>query len=252
MGANPKKSTLQVEILRSHASRGTSLRIGVTEGSLLIDCGDGTASALFGRPGVCRTLRGLALTHGHPDHVGGLYSLLSALRLAGRTESLDILVPEGCREAGLLHGAWRRRYPEELTFSTRIRELRPGRAVRVGPFRLRPFGVRHRGDLGGGRRGLLPALGYDLRFGGLRVVVSGDTGPCEALRRAVTGADLALIEATLATPRPDLPDFHLSVAEARALGSRARSYRLYHLSSESRALVRRREIGGRHRLRVTS
>jgi ribonuclease BN (tRNA processing enzyme) len=82
------------------------------------------------------------------------------------------------------------------------------------------------------------------------VVVSGDTGPCPELERAVEGADLALIEATFAAPRPGLADHHLSVPEARALGRRARSYRLYHLGEESGPLVRARERAGSHRLVV--
>jgi len=70
------------------------------------------------------------------------------------------------------------------------------------------------------------------------------------LEAAVEGADLALIEATFPEPRPGLVDLHLSVPEARELGRRAHSYRLYHLSEESQPLIRTREKAGSHRLRV--
>jgi ribonuclease BN (tRNA processing enzyme) len=120
--------------------------------------------------------------------------------------------------------------------------------MRSGAFEVRPFRVRHRGDRGGGRRGLLPAVGYELRWKGLRVVISGDTGPCPALEKAVEGADLALIEATFPRPLPGSGELHLSVPEARELGRRARSYRLYHLGERSLSLVRPRERAGSHRL----
>ena len=91
-------------------------------------------------------------------------------------------------------------------------------------------------------------MGYGILWNGLRVVLSGDTGPCRALEQAVEGADLALLEASFPGPLPGPADLHLSVPEARALGRRARSYRLYHLGEESRELVRPRERAGRHRL----
>jgi ribonuclease BN (tRNA processing enzyme) len=81
-------------------------------------------------------------------------------------------------------------------------------------------------------------VGFEVTVGGRRLVVSGDTGPCAALDRAVRGADLALIEATFSRAVSRRPDSHLSVAQARRIGRRARDYRLYHLSPDARRKLR--------------
>lgn len=248
MGEKPRNPTLRVEILVSDSNRGTCILLAGGGDSLLVDCGDGSASALSRRPRDLASLRSILFTHGHPDHVGGLYSVLAALRLAGRRTPLELRAPRGCREPRLLLEAWRARYALSGAFPTRIRSLPPNGRMRSGAFEIRPFRVRHRGDRGGGRRGLLPAVGYAVGWRGLRVVLSGDTGPCPALERAVEGADLALLEASLPRPLPGLADLHLSVPEARKLGRRARSYRLYHLGEETQALVRPGERAGSHRL----
>ena len=57
---------------------------------------------------------------------------------------------------------------------------------------------------------------------GRRVVVSGDTGPNEALVQAARGADLFVVEATLLTADEDDPmRGHLTVDEALDMGERA-------------------------------
>jgi ribonuclease BN (tRNA processing enzyme) len=242
--------TLLVEVLVSQASLSHALRLSAAGESLLIDCGEGVARALRAPSGRSTHLLGVAFTHGHPDHVAGLYAALAALRALGRVAPLEILMPAGCREPAILLDAWRRRYAGSRDFPTPVREVRGGRAARVGAFRLRPFRVRHRGDRGGGRQGLLPAVGYEIFYRGLRVVVSGDTGPCPALDQAARGADLALIEATFPRSRPADVDLHLSVPQARKVGRRARRYGLVHLTAASRALVRPGEALRRYRLEV--
>jgi ribonuclease BN (tRNA processing enzyme) len=250
VGEKPERAILRVEVLVSAASQGTSVLLSGGGESILVDCGDGAATALARRPRDIAGLRLVLFTHGHPDHVGGLYSLLAALRLAGRREPLELRAPRGCREPRLLMETWKARYARSGAFPARTRALAHDSELRSGEFGIRSFRVRHRGDRGEGRRGLLPAVGYEIRWKGLRVVLSGDTGPCRELEEAVEGADLALIEATFPEPVPGLADLHLSIPEARALGRRACSYRLYHLTEGSRDLVRARERAGCHRLAV--
>jgi ribonuclease BN (tRNA processing enzyme) len=241
--------TIRVQVLGSDAGVSTAVRVEARGGWLLVDSGDGTAGRVLALGCNADTLRGIVFTHGHPDHVGGLYALLARLRSLGRRAPLAVRWPRGCREPRLLLDAWRARYPAREGFALRPRSFRPGDRIGLGPFTLRPFGVRHTGSLGGGRRGLLPAVGFRIRVDGRRVVLSGDTGRCEALESAVRGADLALLEATFPARSSPPRDFHLDLDEARAIGRLARRYRLYHVGKAVRPRLRPGEEAGTVTLR---
>src|SRR5687768_2599309 len=75
-------------------------------GPLLIDAAGGTYARLLKAGLDPQTLRGLLLTHDHPDHVYGLPILLLQLYLAGRREPLPVYgLPETFRVARALVAA---------------------------------------------------------------------------------------------------------------------------------------------------
>lgn len=214
------------------SARGVSATI-VTRGGdrVLIDCGEGTQRQLL-RSGLGLVdLDLILLTHLHGDHYLGLPGMLKTYGLRGRTRPVRIVGPSGLHRLFDTLGAVVGRLPFAVdldehdpgtvwstdgaridAYATRhsvpslgyalIEETRPGmfdveaaRALGVpsGPL----FGELQRGanvDVDG--RTVTPAdvLGPARR--GRRIVVTGDTEPCDATAEIAHRADVLVHEAT--------------------------------------------------------
>jgi ribonuclease Z len=194
---------------------------------LLFDCGEGTQRQLLRSIGLA-DLDAVFITHFHADHWLGLPGMLKSLALRDRVEPLTVYGPRGLAElVGSMRVAFGR-LPYELT----IAELDPAEQVTGDGYRITAVPVRHRGGPSIGyalveepRPGHLdPALAERLGvkpgpdFGrlqrgetvdgvtpeqvmgpdreGRKIVISGDTAPCEALVVAAHEADVLVHEAT--------------------------------------------------------
>jgi ribonuclease BN (tRNA processing enzyme) len=97
---------------------------------------------------------------------------------------------------------------------------------------VRAYPVLHCGSIQG--KGILdpiPALGYRVTCEGESVAVTGDTGDCPGVRELVTGADLALVEATFQDSgigEAMLSRVHLSEDRAGEIGALAKKHLLVH------------------------
>ncbi|MCW2968368.1 MAG: rnz [Solirubrobacteraceae bacterium] len=197
--------------------------------AMLFDCGEGTQRQLVrsvGLPDVSHVF----LTHFHADHWLGLPGMLKSFELRDRDRPLTVLGPPGTQQ---LMEAVRFVYGR-LKYPFAVEELQPGERVELGDWYVAPFPVEHRGPSCFGyaiveepRRGrfdadLAASLGvaFGPDFGrlergetvndvrpeqvigpdrpGRKVVLSGDTTPCETLRVAAHQADLLISEATFA------------------------------------------------------
>jgi len=195
---------------------------------ILFDCGEGTQRQLVSSVGLME-LTEVLLTHFHADHWLGLPGMLKTFDLRGRERPLRIYGPAGLRSlmALGLRVAGNVRFPLELV------ELEAGDVLERAGYRIAAFPVRHRGpalgyalfederpgefDTGTAvRLGLTPGpefgrlqQGEDVKgvspeqvLGPLRpgrkVVITGDTMPCDAVRAAAHEADVLIHEATFA------------------------------------------------------
>src|SRR5919112_1663132 len=196
---------------------------------LLFDCGEGTQRQLLRTVGL-PDIEAVYLTHLHADHWLGLPGMLKSFDLRDRDRPLTVLGPPGTvrllEAMRMVYG--RLKYPFE------IRELEPGEPVAWADWYVAPFPVAHRGPSSFGyaiveetRRGrfdaeLATSLGvaFGPDFGrlergetvggvrpeqvigpdrpGRKLVLSGDTAPCESLRVAAHQADVLVHEATFA------------------------------------------------------
>ena len=169
----------------------TSLAVEGGEGFLLVDCGENPLPRLA-RVGLSLDrLRGLILTHFHPDHAAGVPFLLLDLWLLGRQAPLPVY---GLRETldRLLAmmdlfewGRWEGLYP---VLPTPLSPSSPAQAVEEAGLRITAVTVAH----------LVPTLGvrFDDPRTGRAVAYSSDTAPCPAFVELAQGVDLLFHEAT--------------------------------------------------------
>jgi ribonuclease Z len=231
---------------------------------LLFDCGEGTQRQLMQSVGLIE-LEELFITHFHADHVLGLPGMLKTFALRQRERELIVYGPRGLgRVYDLLSPVIGR-----LTFRVELVELQgndelerdgyriaafdvdhggPGlgyalvEAPRPGEFdpqRARELGVRPGPDFGrlqGGEEveGVRPdqVMGEPRR--GRKVVLTGDTAPCEMTRLVAWEGDLLVHEATFMEEDADraAETRHSTAAQAAELAAAAevRMLALTHIS----------------------
>jgi ribonuclease Z len=195
---------------------------------ILFDCGEGTQRQLMRSVGLTE-LTEVFITHFHADHWLGLPGLLKTYDLRGRERPLAIHGPRGLRELIVLA----LRAAGRVSFELDLIELEPGTALVRDGYEIAPFAVSHRGPAFGYalyeherpgafdteaavRLGLVPGPEFgrlqrgetvrgvapDQVLGpprpGRKIVISGDTLPCETLALAAHRADLLIHEATFA------------------------------------------------------
>lgn len=219
---------------RPTVERGVSAVAVVREGeTMLVDCGEGTQRQMM-RYGVSFALGDILFTHFHTDHFLGVLGLLRTLTLQDRKEPLRLWGPRGLvqmlkRADGL--GVERLSFPIEvkevtpgepitrkeyaiLPFPVEHRGaacvgyawIEDERRGVFDPDKARALGIPegplwgriHKGEsvtLGDGRTIDSASLVGPTRPG-RRVVITGDTRPCQATIDAARGADLLVHEAT--------------------------------------------------------
>jgi ribonuclease Z len=234
---------------------------------LLFDCGEGTQRQLLRSIGLA-DIDCVFVTHFHADHWLGLPGMIKSFALRDRERPLRIYGPPGLNElmasTRFIYG---RRLPYELTFA----ELAPAEAVHYDGYRVAAVPVSHRSASAYGyvvvedaRPGHLdPQLAERLGvrpgpdFGrlvrgevvngvkpeqvmgptreGRKIVLSGDTSPCEALVIAAHEADVLVHEATFVEEEAERARLtgHSTVRQATELArkAQARLLVLTHLSS---------------------
>jgi ribonuclease Z len=192
----------------------------------LFDCGEGTQRQLIRTIGL-PDVECVFLTHLHADHWLGLPGMLKSFELRERDAPLALYGPRGTRDMldSMRRVIGRTRYPVIL------KELHGGDEIRHDDCTITALEVRHRGPALGyaivedERPGRLDAdlaqrlgvpFGPDLgrlqrgetvngvsakqvvgpARAGRKVVLSGDTSPCDIVRLAAHQADLLIHEAT--------------------------------------------------------
>jgi ribonuclease Z len=232
---------------------------------ILIDCGEGTQRQLLRSVGLT-DVTDIFITHLHADHWLGLPGMLKSFDLRDRDKPLTVYGPPGLAD---LMGAMRRVYGR-VGYELGIVELEPDHEIRRGDLAIHPFAVAHRGtaygytlvedsrpgrfdaelaeklgvrpgpDFGRLQRGetiggVRPDQVVGIPRDGRKIVISGDTSPCEQLAVAAERADLLVHEATFAEDERDRARMtrHSTARQAALLASEAdvRLLALTHVSA---------------------
>jgi ribonuclease Z len=242
---------------------------------ILFDCGEGTQRQLVSSVGLM-DLTEVFITHFHADHWLGLPGMLKTFDLRGRERPLAIHGPRGLRE--LL--ALAQRAAGRVKFELQLIELEAGDVLERDDYRIAAVPVAHRGQAFGysmfedprpgifdpdaavrlgvapgpefGRlqrgetvRGVAPEQVLGEARAGRKLVLSGDTMPCEALQVAAHEADLLIHEATFAQDEREraAETGHSTAAQAAMLAreARVRMLALMHFSTRYPVRVLRDE-----------
>ena len=217
---------------------------------ILFDCGEGTQRQLVQSVGLTE-LTEVFLTHFHADHWLGLPGLLKTFDLRARERPLVVHGPPGLRE--LLTVAMR--VAGRVRFDLQLVELAPGDVLERDGYKIAPVPVAHRvsnalgyvlyedprpgefdpdaatalglvpgpefGRLQHGEvvRGVAPEQVLGPERPGRKIVISGDTSPCETLAIASHAADLLVHEATFSEEERDraAETGHSTAAQAATL-----------------------------------
>ena len=237
----------------------------------MFDCGEGTQRQMM-RHGVSFALNDVFFTHFHGDHFLGIIGLVRTLGLQGRTDPMCFYGPPGARrvlQEAVALGV------ERPPFEIAIEEVQPGDCLDRGEYDIQVFSTEHTrysvgfsiveherlgrfsperarelgvpegplwGQIHAGKTVTLEngtTVAPDQLVGpprpGRKIVITGDTSPCESVVNAADGADLLIHEATFGEEEADRAKEtrHSTAKEAGqvALAARARRLVLSHLSA---------------------
>jgi len=222
-----KGKHFNVKVLYSYAGVATQILVNEieTDNNILMDVGDGILRDLLSLSRRhYENIHTILITHGHFDHVGGLYSLLCFFRMINRKEELTIICPKNVIELQGIIQIFQESYADSIPFQLNIMEI--DTEVMLNEITITPFPVQHRGSIiGGGELPNIPTLGYIISKKGEKVVYTGDTGYFEELKTYIGNADLAILEGT---NKEKESTFHLSIAQAEELGKLAKKHLIIH------------------------
>jgi ribonuclease Z len=236
---------------------------------LLIDCGEGTQRQMQRSTGLVQLDR-ILITHFHADHWLGLPGLLKTFDLQGREKPLEIVGPRGLLELLRTLG----RLIGRISYGLEPVELDPGDAVTLAGAEVRSFAVEHRAralgyalveeerpgrfdpaaaerlgvepgpsfgalqrgeEVAGADRTVRPEQVMGEARPGRKIVVTGDTAPCEMTRIAAHQADVLVHDGSFADEEAEraLETGHSTARGAARLASEAgvRFLALVHISS---------------------
>jgi ribonuclease Z len=222
------KNNFSIKIFCSIPNIATGILLKSGECYSLIDPGDGILRDLTNEISVdkIKSISDVFITHGHHDHVGGVWSLLTYLRVMNKKSYLKLHYPKGCSEIEHIHKAFLEVYQNSLSYKIILNCIDKQKLIKSKNMTIKPFEVIHKEFINNKKR-RVPSLGFNFYFNKMNICYGGDTAYCETLVQNAVNADLAIIEAGHGDEESD--DMHMSFKEARLIGKLAKEYFLVHV-----------------------
>jgi ribonuclease Z len=224
-----KKKDFSIKIFCSIPNIATGILVRAADAYFVVDPGDGILRDLNSEVGTKQILKisDIFITHGHHDHIGGVWSLLTYLRVMKKKSLLTIHYPKGCVEIESIYSAFERVYLDSISYDIKLEPVKHVKSFNRKKVTVKPFPVIHKEFLNDGSKRQVPSLGYKFTFDNLKICYGGDTAYCEELVKQAKNSDLAIIEAGHEDEEPD--DMHMNLAQAKSIGKTAKQYFLVHV-----------------------
>ncbi len=182
--------------------------------NLVLDLGTGALSNLQRHVPLTR-IDALVISHEHPDHCLDLYPLWLALFFHPEpVPPIPLVSPAGVFDrVARLH-----RSDDEVRDMRQrfdVREVEPGAAVELGPYRIQTRPMRH----------LVTTIGVRVETDGRSLAYTGDTGPTEEVEHLARDVDVLVAENSWLDGQGTGP-FHLTARQAGRHAAQAEAGRL--------------------------
>lgn len=184
--------------------RGSSaILVDVGSERILLDCGRSCVQQMA-RLGISpATITHCFLTHGHFDHVADYALLVLTSWRFGRHHMLKVYGPPGTKAMSdaLFNEAYRidiaarkalQKKESQGDIGVKVTEMHQGAVVEGEGWRVRAIEVIH--------WPIPVSLGFLVEGDARRIFFTGDTSPCDAVRKAAAGVDLLIHEAMYFPP----------------------------------------------------
>jgi ribonuclease BN (tRNA processing enzyme) len=225
-----EKNNFSIKIFCSIPNVATGILLKTKDAHFVIDPGDGILRDLNKelKKNDILKISDVFVTHGHHDHVGGVWSLLTYLKVMDKKTPLVLHYPKGCLEIVHIYNAFQTVYHNTIPYKIYLKEIKNAASFKSKDITIKPFPVIHKeylSDKISTRQ--VPALGFKFTFNDTKICYGGDTAYCEDLVKHARNSDLAILEAGHDEDTPD--DMHMTVTEAKTIGESAKEYFLVHV-----------------------
>lgn len=224
-----RKEDFFIKIYSSIPNISTGILITTDKATFVVDPGDGILRDLNKDVGAVTILKvsDIFISHGHHDHVGGVWSLLTYLSVMKKKSPLNIYYPKGCLEIESIHKAFISVYGKELSYQIVLKPINSAKSFKRYSIFIKPFKVNHRELTKDSHSTILvPSLGFKFIYDEKSICYGGDTAYCDSLAKMAKDSDLAIIEAGAKEKKSQL---HMTIEEALQIGKTAKDYFLVHV-----------------------
>ncbi len=224
-----QKDDLYLKIFCSIPNIATGIVLSTDQSLFVIDPGDGILRDLnknFKKDKILN-ISDIFISHGHHDHIGGLWGLLTYLLVMRKSTALNIHYPLGSIEITAILKAFTDVYKNDITYSINLNVIVDESSFSRKKIKIQPFKVEHYDDETSDKEPVkVPALGYKFTHNKKSILYGGDTAYCDNLARLAKGSDLAIIEAGAESGDDKT---HMTPKQAEQVGETAKEFFLVHM-----------------------